>query len=95
MEQILSDIKKLKNKLFEENINIEEITNIEEKISNLIGKEMEVKDFRKILINMGQRLYEIEERVEEEINEELAGEVFKIRRKVMRLKMGIDYIHGF
>ena len=93
MEQILTDIKKLKNKLSGELE--QEIKKIEKEIDNMIDKEMEVKDFRKILIDMGQRLYEIEERAEEEINEDLAEEVFKIRRKMMRLKMGIDYIHGF
>ena len=93
MEQILSDIRKVKNKLFEENINIEEITKIEQKITSMIGKEMEAKELRKKLVEIEHKIYKIEE-ASEVISEELAKEVFKIRRKIAKIIVGIGYIHG-
>ena len=88
MEQILSDIRKIKTKLSEELR--QEIIEIEKKISDMIGKELEVKELRKELIEIEHKIYKIEEKV----SEELAKEVFKIRRKVAKLIVGIGYVHG-
>lgn len=88
MEQILSDIRKLRNKLSGEVK--QEIEAIEEKIRNLIGKEMEAKELRKELVDLEYKLYQVEEKV----SGELAEEIFKIKRKIAKLIVGIGYIHG-
>ena len=92
MEQVLSEIGKVKNKLSNELK--QEIMNIEKRINNIIDKEIEAKKLREILVDIEHRLYKIEEKLEKEANEYLAEEVFKIRRKVAKVIVGIDYIHN-
>ena len=87
MEQILNDIEKVKDELSEDVR--QEIEIIERKIKNLVGKEIEVKELRKILSDIEYKIYQIEERV----SKELQDKIFKIRRKVYRLIFGIDFIH--
>ena len=92
MEQILSEIGKIKNEFSEELK--QEIMNIEKRINNIIDKELEVKKLREILVDIEYRLYKIEEKLEKEANKDLAEEVFKIRRKIAKIIVGIGYIHG-
>ena len=71
MKHVLSDIEKIKNELSEEIR--QEIEVIEEKIRNLIDKEIEVKELRKILIDIEYKIYQIEERVNEELRQNIQG----------------------
>ena len=88
MEQILNDIEKVKDELSEDER--QEIEVVERKIKNLIGKELEVKELRKILSDIEYKIYQIEEKV----SEELQDKIFKIRRKIAKLIISIGYIHG-